>query len=405
MRLGHCMKYLENPAIPPLNELTIDEYENLAVRTNQYAIKADFALDNIMLGFFGEAGSLLSVVKKKTRDDISSARYMRAVEEELGDFLWYYSLVCHLSGIKLSDIAQQSANRSVKKPSSEVRFADVQEQFARSRKTEISRLIRLLISLAGEVGDFTGFYARNRTTHTKTQVTGYLVPIMKSLLRAASAAGIELQSAAVDNLYKTYDRWPHGKKVYPELLDADHKDTTELLPRNLKIRIEQRIKRGKRYVFQSCNGINIGDPLTDKIRDEDYYRFHDVFHYAYAAKLGWSPVTRALFKLKRKSDPATDEAEDGARAILIEEGLAAMIFNYAKDMHIFEGVKAGELSFDLLKLVRDFVSGYEVERMPLWLWEEAILEGFACFRFLKNKRAGIVSLDLDKHSISVKELL
>jgi len=72
------MKYLENSSIPSISDLTIDHYENLAVKTNQYSEKAVVALDNIMLGFFGEAGSLLSVVKKKTRDDISSARHQHA---------------------------------------------------------------------------------------------------------------------------------------------------------------------------------------------------------------------------------------------------------------------------------------------------------------------------------------
>ena len=42
--------------------------------------------------------------------------------------------------------------------------------------------------------------------------------------------------------------------------------------------------------------------------------FHDVFHLAYAAVLGWSPTTRALLKIKRKSRPEIDENEDGARA-------------------------------------------------------------------------------------------
>jgi hypothetical protein len=42
------------------------------------------------------------------------------------------------------------------------------------------------------------------------------------------------------------------------------------------------------------NGVFIGDPLTDNIRDPDGYRFHDVFHFARAAILHWSPTFRAL---------------------------------------------------------------------------------------------------------------
>ena len=77
----------------------------------------------------------------------------------------------------------------------------------------------------------------------------------------------------------------------------------ERLPRSLTVEIfEREAKNGKRYVVQRCNGIFVGDHLTDNIMKPDDYRFHDAFHYAYAAVLGWSPVIRALFRLKRKSE-------------------------------------------------------------------------------------------------------
>ena len=62
------------------------------------------------------------------------------------------------------------------------------------------------------------------------------------------------------------------------------------------------------------NGVFIGDPLTDNMLDPDGYRFHDVFHFAHAAILHWSPTFRALIKHKRKDDPKVDEAQDGGRA-------------------------------------------------------------------------------------------
>jgi hypothetical protein len=133
--------------------------------------------------------------------------------------------------------------------------------------------------------------------------------------------------------------------------------------------------RGQTYVFQRCNGINIGDRLTDNAMRPDDYRFHDVFHYAYAAVLTWSPVVRSALRLKRKSDPRVDEAQDGARATLIEEGIATWIFGAALELEFFANMKPGDLPFDLLKQVRQFVAGYEAEQRPLWLWEEAILVG------------------------------
>lgn len=395
----------ENDILPSKSELTISSYVSLAHKTNRFVQSEQSVLDDPMLGFFGEAGSLLSAAKKRKRDDISTVRYHTAVEEELGDFLWYFALVCRSIGLDLEHVAQAATNRPVRR-SKGVRFTDIQSQFHRATRAPLDRLIRQLILLAGETGRFVDFYSRRRKSLEPSEAEGYLVPIMKSLLRVASAAGIELQAAATENLHKIYDRWPSRRtKIYPDLLDERHEDATEKLPRRLEIRIEQRRKRNKPYVFQTCSGINIGDPLTDNIRDEDYYRFHDVFHYAYAAKFGWSPVTRALFKLKRKSDPVTDEAEDGARAILIEEGLSTMIFNYAKELQMFDGIEPGELSFELLKTVREFVTGYEVEKTPLWLWEEAILDGFECFRFLRKYKRGVVTLNMSKRSILIKELV
>ena len=65
-----------------------------------------------------------------------------------------------------------------------------------------------------------------------------------------------------------------------------------------------------------CNGVNFGDRLTDNIEDPDWYRYHDIFHFAYMVHLAWSPVIRALLHCKRKSQPKIDEAQDGARAII-----------------------------------------------------------------------------------------
>jgi hypothetical protein len=74
--------------------------------------------------------------------------------------------------------------------------------------------------------------------------------------------------------------------------------------------------------------------------------------------LTWSPVIRALFRLKRKSAPKIDEAQDGARAILIEEGITTWIFGQAVNLNPFADMKPGDLRFDLLNHVRQFVAGY-----------------------------------------------
>src|SRR5262249_38997378 len=138
--------------------------------------------------------------------------------------------------------------------------------------------------------------------------------------------------------------------------------------------------------------------------EPDDYRFHDVFHYAYAAVLTWSPVTRSLLRLKRKSKPKLDEVEDGARATLIEEGIATSIFGQAKHLQFFDGLKRGDLSFDMLKAIRQFVVGYEAERCPLWLWEDAILQGYDAFRFLRKNRRARLTIDMGQRKLLIGDL-
>jgi hypothetical protein len=67
-------------------------------------------------------------------------------------------------------------------------------------------------------------------------------------------------------------------------------------------------------------------------------------------------------------------------------------------------MKAGDLSFDILKTVRQFVAGYEPTSCPLWLWEEAILQGFEAFRFLRRKRRARLRIDMARRRLFVGDL-
>lgn len=58
----------------------------------------------------------------------------------------------------------------------------------------------------------------------------------------------------------------------------------------------------------------------------------------------------------------------------------------------------------MLKHVRQFVAGYESEDCPLWLWEDAILQGYAAFRFLQQHRRGRVLIDFDNRRLRIKDL-
>jgi NTP pyrophosphatase (non-canonical NTP hydrolase) len=385
---------------------------NAGLKLSQYqteALRADKSPDKTLafplLGLFGEAGSLLSVVKKKQRDRAAYVGYAPHVIEELGDVLWYFAVVASRGGVSLADIGNNlesdltdwKIGRAHK-----LLFRNLQSKPTKPRDKPTPAFEKTLLDLAGEIGTILSDHHAKRLSGNRDVLRGRLVAVMRMLVKAADEAGVTLEQAAEENLKKIFDRWP-VKRVYPASLDRKALPT-EQLPRTLTIDVFERKVRGQVYVFQQCNGINIGDRLTDNAVEPDDYRFHDVFHYAYCAVLSWSPVVRALLRLKRKSDPLIDEAEDGARAILIEEGIASWIFGQAKRLDFFAGMKAGDLSFDILKTVRQFVAGYEAAPCPLWLWEDAILQGFEAFRFLRRKRRARLRIDMARRRLYVGAL-
>ncbi|WP_339033543.1 nucleoside triphosphate pyrophosphohydrolase family protein [Bradyrhizobium symbiodeficiens] len=71
--------------------LSIMGYAEQALTTDQRSDAGSLAFP--LLGLFGETGSLLSEVKKKHRDRASYIGYAAAVVDELGDVLWYLTVV------------------------------------------------------------------------------------------------------------------------------------------------------------------------------------------------------------------------------------------------------------------------------------------------------------------------
>ncbi len=383
--------------------LTVADYAAQALTTDQGSDGGSRTFP--LLGLFGETGSLLSEVKKKQRDRASYIGYAGAVVEELGDVLWYLTTVAARGGLALSDItANLDRGYSDWQPSGDtmLSFASLQPEIMPRRAEPSAAFENTLLRLAGQVGLLVTDHEAGRLTDDRAALADRLIAITRALIQAANEAGVTLEAAAVKNLAKIFDRWPQ-KRLYPEPLDADA-DPEELLPRDLIVDIFERDVRGQTYVFQRAGGINIGDRLTDNAMTADDYRFHDVFHFAYVAVLSWSPVVRSLLRLKRKSDPKIDEAQDGARATLIEEGVTTWIFGQAVELGLFAGMNRGDLPFNLLKHVRQFVAGYEAEHCPLWLWEEAILEGYAAFRFLRQHRRGRIHIDMNNHCLTTEKL-
>jgi NTP pyrophosphatase (non-canonical NTP hydrolase) len=379
--------------------MTVADYAAQALMTDQRSDSGSLTFP--LLGLFGETGSLLSEVKKKQRDRASYIGYAEAVVEELGDVLWYLTTVAARGGLSLDAIMTTAISGEFSSGQAPLTFASLQPAIMATPAEPTAAFENTLLRLAGEVGLLVADQEASRLAD-RTILADRLEAITRTLIQAANEAGVTIEAAAVKNLAKIFDRWPR-ERVYPKPFDCEA-ESEERLPRDLYIDIFERQVRGQTYVFQRCNGINIGDRLTDNAMRPDDYRFHDVFHYAYVAVLTWSPVIRALFRLKRKSAPKIDEAQDGARAILIEEGITTWIFGHAMNLNLFADMKPGDLPFGLLKHVRQFVAGYEVDQCPLWMWEEAILQGYAAFRFLREHRRGRLHIDMNNRRLSVEAL-
>lgn len=355
--------------------MLLSEYMAQVAPTDQF--RAD-DLQPILFGLFGEVGSLMAAAKKYHREGEVYTGYRNAVEEEFGDAIWYFAALCRRVKVELDEIFAEAitnrtytvaiaANDLVASPISHV-----------ATPVEAADLDPALVELGQSVCSLLNV----RIDDPKSRAA--LAAFANRYVRALTAARVSFAEVLRKNISKTRGRFipadyaalPDFDRAFPEL---------EQLPHHFEIVVDER-SGGRSHL--RWNGVPIGDPLTDNIQDRDDYRFHDVFHFAHAAILHWSPTFRALIKRKRKSDPLVDEAQDGGRAAVVEEGLTAWVFTRAKELNFFAGQR--RVSFDLLKTVQQFVAGYEVEACPASLWEHAILSGYEVFRQLRENRGGRV---------------
>lgn len=343
----------------------LHEFAALAEKTDRFVGKPDHAA-LLAAGLLGEAGSVVAELKKARREREAYPVYRERMVEEVGDFLWYFvrlaavvapGLIDELQGREVCDLPAAGGSQLAAHLDFGASVGEVLAAISSSTHSEIGARLRRSWAL--------------------------LTVISKD-------ANVSLRDAAERNTAKTRSRWPDEKRYAP--LFDDGFPVEEQLPRRLQVEFLERSHGAQRAVLLRCNDINFGDRLTDNIEDPDGYRFHDVFHFAYAVHLGWSPVVRALMRTKRKSKPEVDEAQDGARAVIIEEAVSAIVFSRAKRLKFFDGLDHVDL--DLLKTVKEFVDGFEVAAAPLWQWESAILDGYRLFRALRDGGGGRVALAL-----------
>jgi NTP pyrophosphatase (non-canonical NTP hydrolase) len=378
-----------NPAKNETRSISLHEYMLEIEKTDTLPPEV---LSPVLMGLFGEVGGIMATAKKLHREENAYPGYRQAVEEEFGDTLWYFTTLCRRLGVSVGEIFSEVANGA---DYTKIMAAsdNLHRPIAQLYSSEgLSSLDETLLKLSQATAALMSISSLNDT------VRALLIEFAVEYVRALQVAQVNFSKVVHQNITKTIGRFVKPDKSLLPIFDGEFR-TEERLPDRFEITITERAS-GQSYL--QWNGVFIGDPLTDNILDPDGYRFHDVFHFAHAAILHWSPTFRALIKHKRKSDSVTDEAQDGGRAIVVEEGLTAWIFSRAKEQEFFKDQE--KLSFDLLKTVEEFVSGYEVEACPLKLWERAILDGYRVFLQVRDNNGGIVIGNRSKRTIEFRPL-
>lgn len=284
-----------------------------------------------------------------------------------------------------------------------VEFHEYQEAIRQTDQRPSKDLTDLtvhLLGLAGEAGSVAAEHKkklRDGDAHGmyKARMRAELGDVLWYLTAIADHLDLDLGDIAQANLEKTRSRWlaseidqldaafPDGERL-PRVGDLEFRSTTS--------------DTGRPAVEIYLDGVQVGNQLTDASTNDDGYRFHDVFHLAYATILGWSPVFRGLIGRKRKSDIGIDENEDGGRGAVVDEGVAALVFAYASEHNYLDGIS--RIDFQFLEIIQMLAAEKEVGVRTAADWEKAIIAGFEMFRLLLANGGGTVHFDADARNLT-----
>jgi hypothetical protein len=266
------------------------------------------------------------------------------------------------------------------------------------RTDENKKLMVSLLGLAGELGDinstFKKLVSRTNSRTFRNDLREDMGDILWYLTSLAIHYKIPLLDVARESARKAERLYSHGEvNRFDDVFDE-----VERLPRQFNVSFSEK-RNGKQLLVRiMISGVIVGDTLTDNAHKGDGYRYHDVFHLAYAAVLGWSPVTRSMLRRKRKSDQRIDEIEDGGRAIVVEEAISVLVFNEAPQRSWYR--EESSVDIGQLKTIIRLTAGLEVQRCTAKQWKAAILQGYSAFKQLKDHCGGSVDVDLDRQSLT-----
>ncbi|HEY3925396.1 MAG TPA: hypothetical protein VGL75_12615 [Acidothermaceae bacterium] len=433
--------------------MKLDTYQVAASQTDALDPGGDDPLVSL-LGLGAHVGDLLNAQKQYLRSSLDLSAATTLMRQELGDVLWYLCAVARRHDLKLSEIARANLVKTRERaaargntgvtpaPTGSLSFAQYQQSAVQTDEEidnrDVMAITVPLLGLIGEAGNLLNaqkkYYTdREPTTRDRGFIRTELGDLLWYLSVTASHCDLPMEDVAAENLVRVrrYDPTKTNSELPADSpsLDAEYPDT-ERFPRRVVIRFQpvrtaaadpKRAKmllveaspnafpqgpnelastaRGKKRYQGFAVGKQLGDQLTDNSPNSDAYRFHDAIHLGFLAVLGWSATCRGLLRLKRRSDEAVDENEDGARAVFAEEGIAALLAKRS----IARGGFLTELSVDTntLEIVTTVFEDLEVAVYPPWAWRRAISQGFVVMQQLsQNRGSGYVVADLDQHALT-----
>ena len=96
--------------------MTFGEYQQQSRKTAIYP--ASMALSYPALGLAGECGEVANKVKKVFRDhggNLAASGYAGAIEDEIGDVIWYVAQLATDAGLSLDCIAERNLAKLAKR--------------------------------------------------------------------------------------------------------------------------------------------------------------------------------------------------------------------------------------------------------------------------------------------------
>lgn len=432
--------------------MNLDDYQDAAAVTDALDRHGSDPLV-ALLGLGAHVGDLLDAHKQYLRSSLDLRAATDLISHELGSVLWYICAVARRHDLRLSDIAMSNLHKTRERaaarrvelppvPTEVLDFATYQREAELTDEhidnADVSSVTVPLLGLMGEAGNLLNAQKKNYTHQLLTsRDRGFLRIELGDLLWYAAAAAthchVQLVDIAVANLAHTrrfnpaaadsalpadlprldpddrpQERFPRRFVLHfmplRDLSAGSHRAQMHLVtaePNDFPdgpVPLPRRPDAPQKHQGYTVGG-SLGDPLSDNSTVADGYRFHDAIHLGFVATLGWSATTRSLLRVKRRSSPLIDEAEDGARAIFAEEGIAALLAKRALQHGGF--VTESSIDGDTLEIVSTVFEHLEVAAYEPWIWRRAIAQGFQLMQHLADNRgSGYATVDLDQRLLT-----